>query len=56
MIWRASPCRPSGLASSADVDERYVQKQPGHASPEMTRRYQRPRDRLRVNLTKAAGL
>lgn len=46
----------AGLASSADVDERYVQKQLGHASPEMTRRYQRRRDRFRVNLTKAVGL
>ncbi len=46
----------SGLASSAEVDERYVQKQLGHASAEMTRRYQRRRDRFRVNLTKAAGL
>jgi integrase len=46
----------AGLASSAAVDERYVQKQLGHASAEMTRRYQRRRDRLRVNLTTAAGL
>jgi integrase len=46
----------AGLASSAKVDERFVQKQLGHASPEMTRRYQRRRDRFRVNLTKAAGL
>ncbi|MBP1860641.1 site-specific integrase [Rhizobium herbae] len=46
----------AGLASSADVDERHVQKQLGHASPEMTRKYQRRRDRFRVNLTKAAGL
>lgn len=46
----------SGLASSAEVDERYVQKQLGHASAEMTRRYQRRRDRFRVNLTKASGL
>ncbi|TCL90143.1 site-specific recombinase XerD [Rhizobium sp. PP-WC-2G-219] len=46
----------AGLASSADVDERYVQKQLGHASAEMTRRYQRRRDRFRINLTKAAGL
>ena len=46
----------AGLASSADVDERYIQKQLGHASAEMTRRYQRNRDRFRVNLTKAAGL
>jgi integrase len=46
----------AGLASSAEVEERYVQKQLGHASVEMTRRYQRRRDRFRVNLTKAAGL
>ena len=46
----------AGLASSAEVDERYVQKQLGHASAEMTRRYQRRRDRFRVNLSKAAGL
>jgi len=46
----------AGLASSADVDERYVQKHLGHASAEMTRRYQRRRDRFSVNLTRAAGL
>lgn len=46
----------AGLASSAEVDERHVQKQLGHASAEMTRRYQRRRDRFKVNLTKAAGL
>lgn len=46
----------AGLASSAEVDERFVQKQLGHATAEMTRRYQRRRDRFRVNLTKAAGL
>ncbi|MUZ65032.1 site-specific integrase [Agrobacterium vitis] len=46
----------AGLATSAEVDERYVQKQLGHASAEMTRQYQRRRDRFRVNLTKAAGL
>ena len=46
----------AGLASSAEVDERYVQKQLGHASAEMTRRYQRRRERFRINLTKAAGL
>ncbi len=46
----------AGLASSAEVDERHVQKQLGHVSAEMTRRYQRRRDRFRVNLTKAAGL
>ena len=36
--------------------EAHVQKHLGHASAEMTRRYQRKRDRFRVNLTKAAGL
>jgi len=46
----------AGLASSAEVDERYVQKHLGHASAEMTRKYQRRRDRFRVNLTKAVGL
>jgi integrase len=46
----------AGLASSVEIDERYVQKQLGHASGEMTRRYQRRRDRFRVNLTTAAGL
>ncbi|KPF45793.1 tyrosine-type recombinase/integrase [Rhizobium sp. AAP43] len=46
----------AGLASSADVEERYVQKHLGHASAEMTRRYQRRRDRFRINLTKASGL
>ena len=46
----------AGLASSAEVEERHVQKQLGHASAEMTRRYQRRRDRFRVNLTKAAGM
>ena len=46
----------AGLASSAEVDERYIQKQLGHASAETTRRYQRRRDWFRVNMTKAAGL
>ena len=46
----------AGLASSAEVDERYVQKKLGHASADMTRKYQRRRDRFRVNLTKASGL
>ena len=46
----------AGLASGAEVDERYVQKQLGHSTVGMTRRYQRTRDRFRVNLTKAAGL
>jgi integrase len=46
----------AGLASSAEIDERYVQKQLGHTSAEMTRRYQRRRERFRVNLTKAVGL
>jgi integrase len=46
----------AGLASSAQIEEGHVQRHLGHASPEMTRRYQRKRDRFRVNLTKAAGL
>jgi integrase len=46
----------AGLATAAQVDERHLQRQLGHASAEMTRRYQRQRDRFRVNLTKAAGL
>jgi len=46
----------AGLATSAEVEERYVQKQLGHASAEMTRKYQRRRDRFSVNLTKASGL
>lgn len=46
----------AGLASSAEVDERYLQRQLGHASAEMARRYQRRRDRFRINLTRASGL
>lgn len=46
----------AGLASSAQIEEGHVQRHLGHASPEMTRRYQRKRDRFRINLTKAAGL
>ena len=46
----------AGLATSAAADERYIQKHLGHASAEMTRRYQRKRDRFRINLSKAAGL
>jgi hypothetical protein len=45
-----------GLASSAEVDERHVQKQLGLASAEMTLRYQSRRDRFRINLANAAGL
>ena len=46
----------AGLATAADVEEALVQRQLGHASAEMTRRYKRRRERFRVNLTKAAGL
>lgn len=46
----------AGLASSAEVDERCVQEHLGHASADVTRGYQRRRERFRVNLTKAAGL
>jgi integrase len=46
----------AGLASSAKIEEAHVQRHLGHASAEMTRRYQRKRDRFKVNLTRAAGL
>ena len=46
----------AGLASFAEIDEHHVQRHLGHASVEMTRRYQRRRDRFRVNMTKATGL
>jgi integrase len=46
----------AGLASSAQIEEAHVQRHLGHASAEMTRRYQRKRDRFTINLTKAAGL
>ena len=46
----------AGLATAARADEAAVQAHLGHASADMTRRYQRDRDRWRVNLTKAAGL
>jgi integrase len=46
----------AGLATAADVEEALVQRQLGHASPEMTRGYKRRRERFKVNLTKAPGL
>jgi integrase len=46
----------AGLASSAEIEERFVQKQLGHSDPKTTRKYQRRRDRFRANLTKASGL
>jgi integrase len=46
----------SGFASSAAIDEAFIQKQLGHASAEMTRNYRQTRERFKVNLTKAAGL
>lgn len=46
----------AGFASSAEIDEVFVQKHLGHASADMTRRYMRRRDRFRTNLTRAAGL
>jgi integrase len=46
----------SGFASSAAVDEAFIQKQLGHASAEMTRGYRQQRERFQVNLTKVAGL
>ena len=45
----------AGLASSAQIEEAHVQKHLGHASAEMTRRYQRKRDRFTINLTKGGG-
>ncbi|KJB90423.1 hypothetical protein N826_41170, partial [Skermanella aerolata KACC 11604] len=42
--------------TSAEAEERTVQRHLGHATAEMTRRYQRRRDRFRINLTRAAGL
>ena len=42
----------AGLASSAKIEEAHVQRHLGHASAEMTRRYQRKRDRFKVNLTR----
>ena len=53
---RAARSDNTALASSAQIEEAHVQKHLGHASAEMTRRYQRKRDRFRVNLTKSAGL
>jgi integrase len=32
----------AGLATAAETNERYVKNDLGNASPEMTRRYQRP--------------
>lgn len=46
----------TGQASSAEVDKRYIQKLPGHASAENNLRYRRRRDRFRANLAKPAGL
>jgi integrase len=46
----------AGLATSAETEEHFVQRHLGHTTAEMTRRYQRQRDRFRVNLTLAAGL
>lgn len=45
-----------GLASSVDPDNRHLQKQLGHASPQMTALYRRDRKRFRVNMSRAAGL
>jgi integrase len=46
----------AGLATSANAGEYQVQRQLGHASVTMTRRYQRKREQFLLNLTKAAGL
>ena len=47
---------PNKASTIGSVSLRDVQTQLGHAAAAMTRRYQRRRDRFRVNLTKAAGL
>lgn len=49
---RRAPAWPPRLRSMNAMPR----KQFGHASAEMARRYQRRRDRFRVNLTKTAGL
>ncbi len=46
----------SGFASSALIDESQIQRQLGHSSAEMTRRYRQERQRFQINLTKAVGL
>lgn len=43
------------MPSSGDVEERYVEKQQGHTSAELTRKRQRRRGRFRSNLTKRLG-
>jgi len=43
----------TGLASSVEINEAHAQRQLGHASTEVTRRYRR--ERFRANLTKTAG-
>jgi integrase len=57
MVWLSSNVN-AGLASSDEVDERYAQKQLGHASAEMTRRYRHLDTAIvfRINLFKASGL
>ena len=45
----------AGLASSAQIEEAHVQKHLGHASAEMTRRYQRKRDRFTDQPHKGGG-
>jgi integrase len=46
----------AGLSSSAEIEERYVQKQLSQASAEMTHEYPRRRDRFRLDLKEAAAL
>lgn len=45
----------AGFGSSG-IDEKRTQEQFGHASVQMTRRYNRRRERFAVNMTKVAGL
>jgi integrase len=47
----------AGLATSVpEALGTKVQRQMGHATPQMTQRYRRRRERWDVNFTKAAGL
>ncbi|MGQ3121235.1 MAG: tyrosine-type recombinase/integrase [Aliihoeflea sp.] len=45
----------AGFGSSG-IDEKHTQQQFGHATVQMTRRYNRRRERFAVNMTKIAGL
>jgi hypothetical protein len=46
----------AGLAPRRRLTSAMCKKQRGHTTAGMTRKYQRRRDRVRVNITKARGL